>query len=246
MKKFVSLIAAVCIAVSLSVTAFAEGGVFIADNADFFTDSEETRLFEKANDIVTENGWCLMIITEEGYFSESEARSELTQWYGDEFGSSERGAAYIMTSETGKAEGENDYALVIETFGGAAIDENRTYNRAEDAFLDYDEYGSAEAFLSGCGDGYESGSGSGAGSTSENSSESDGKTSPLAIIITAVLVVIAFIGSFIKRLIFGRSVGGTGGSYYRRNSYSGSSSRRSSSSSRSSGRRSSGGRTGKR
>jgi uncharacterized membrane protein YgcG len=248
MKKIISIIVAVCISTVLSVTAFAEGHVFLADNADFFTNSEEDKLFDKMNDIAEESDWCIMILTESGSYTESEARSELKQWYKDEFGSSEKGAAYIMTSETGQGEGNNDYALVIETFGGATVSENRTYNQAEDAFLDYDEYGSAVAFLSACGK--TSTTASKASDTS--SSSSDEKTSPIVYIITFVIVGGALAIGVIKRILVRKALGSVGlntNSYNRRDRYRNrnyGSSNRSSGVSRSSSRKSSGGRTGRR
>jgi hypothetical protein len=209
MKRLISLLfAIVCVFTVSAICAFAEGGVFIADSAGFFTDSELDRLYNNANDIIDKNGWCIMIITEDGYYSQSDARSELKQWYADEFGSSQKGAALIMTSETGSGSGNNDYAIIIETFGGASINKTTTYNRVEDYFLDYDEYGSADAFLSACG-----------GNTSGSS---DGKTSPLVIGIVIVLVIGAVVISIVKRVVLGRLgiySGSSGGSYNRRSNY---------------------------
>jgi hypothetical protein len=216
MKKLFSIIAAVGVAVCLGITAFADVGyTAIYDNGGFFTDSEYGKILDKADEISEDTGWCIMIITEEGNYSESEARSELKNWYNDDFGSSQKGAAIIMTSETRGGTGNNDYAIVIETFGGASISKTRTYDRVEDFFLDYDEYGAANAFLSAC---------SGA-----DSGSSDGKTSPLVIGIVIVLVVGAFIISAVKRKAL-RSVGiYDSGSYSRnRNRNSGSSNRTSS------------------
>jgi hypothetical protein len=105
MKKIISIIVAVCVAISLSVNVFADDGVFISDNAGFFSDSEYSRLLDKADEIAADRGWCIMIITETGDYSESAARRELRDWYRDEFGSSTKGVGFIMTSETTSSSG---------------------------------------------------------------------------------------------------------------------------------------------
>jgi hypothetical protein len=201
MKKLFAIIAAVCVALSLSVTAFADEGVFISDGAGFFTDSEYSNLLDKADETYAETGYYIMIITEEGYFSQSEARSTLKTWYNDEFGSSEKGAALIMTSESSSYSGNNDYTVIIETFGGAKVsNKTQTLNRVESEFLDYDEYGAATAFLSACG-------GTASGS-------SGGGSNVLVIVIVAVLIVGAIVVSVVKNKIRRAVIGGiTGDSY---------------------------------
>jgi uncharacterized membrane protein YgcG len=202
MKKIISVLFAICVAVALTVSTFAAVSyTAVYDNAGFFTDSEYSKIIDKAEEISEDTGWCIMIVTEAGRYTESEARSELKTWYGDDFGSSQKGAAFIMTSETGDGEGNNDYALVIETFGGASINKTQTYDRAESEFLDYDEYGAADVFLSAC-------------ANPTSGSSSGGSTNPLVIIIVVVLIVGAFVISAIKRKILG-SVGLGGNNRYR-------------------------------
>jgi hypothetical protein len=222
LKKLLSLLAAVCVALTLGITTSAAvNTVFIADNAGFFTDSEFDRLYDKATEISEERGWCIMIITEEGDYSESKARRELRDWYGDEFGSSEKGAAFIMTSETYGDYGNNDYALVIETFGNASIsNKTNAYNRAEDYFLDYDEYGSADAFLSAC----DKTTGS-----SNSGSEGGGASRVLVGIIVVVLLVGSVAVSYVKRKALNKMGINTGynNRRYRNNNYNNSSDRNS-------------------
>jgi hypothetical protein len=202
MKKLFAVLAAVCVALSLSVTAFADDGVFISDGAGFFTDSEYSNLLDKADETYADTGYYIMIITDEGYYSQSEARSTLKTWYGDEFGSSNKGAALIMTSESSSYSGNNDYTIIIETFGGAKLsNKTQTLNRIEDYFLDYDEYRAADTFLSACG------------GTSSGSSGS-GSNNVLVIVIVVVLIVGAIVVSVVKNKIRRAVIGGiTGDSY---------------------------------
>jgi uncharacterized membrane protein YgcG len=202
MKKLFTITAAVCVAVYLGTAAFAAVSyTAIYDNGGYFSDSEYSRLLDKAEEISEETGLCIMIITEEGKYTESEARSKLKTWYKDDFGSSQKGAGLIMTSETRGGTGNNYYSIVMETFGGASINKTQTYRRVEDFFLDYDEYGGADAFLSACG-------------KTENSSSEGGVSTKVAVIITIVLIIVAFVISAIKKKILRKfgiyDSGGTG------------------------------------
>jgi uncharacterized membrane protein YgcG len=127
------------------------GGVYLIDNADLLRHTDEEEILEVMEQVAYNTGWNIVIATEIGKYSNSEAESELRKIYREKFGS-EDGVGYLMTTEVDKPEGQNDYMLAIHTFGSAKIQSTRDQilDAVEGPFLDYNEYGSALAFLGKC------------------------------------------------------------------------------------------------
>jgi uncharacterized membrane protein YgcG len=163
MKKFsVIILFVIMLTGILSISAAAEGEkIFLLDEANFFSDSEEESLRTSMNTTANDVGWNIVILSYEGDYSESEAKALLDAAYNEKFGSTP-GAGYIMTTEVGKPAGQNDYQIYVETYGGVDFSSESFLDRVEDRFLDYQEYASAKAFLAGCVP--YTGSGSSAGS----------------------------------------------------------------------------------
>jgi uncharacterized protein len=159
MKKFgailLSVLSAIMI-VALPVSAEDSSkpetvGVYLNDNADLLRHTDEEEILEVMEQIAANNNWNIVIATEIGKYSNSEAESKLRDIYFDKFGN-EDGVGYLMTTEVGKPEGQNDYMLAIHTFGSARMQNTREriLDAVEGPFLDYNEYGSAMAFLGQC------------------------------------------------------------------------------------------------
>jgi uncharacterized membrane protein YgcG len=159
MKKFGAILLSVIAAVMiLSLPVFAEdapkpetGDIYLIDNADLLRHTDEEEILKAMNEVAYNTGWNIVIATEIGQYSSNEAESELRSIYRDKFGNSD-GVGYIMTTEVDKPEGQNDFMLAIHTFGSARMQstENQILDAVERPFLDYNEYGSAMAFLGKC------------------------------------------------------------------------------------------------
>jgi uncharacterized protein len=126
-------------------------GYYLIDNADLLRHTDEEEIIEVMEQVAYNTGWNIVIATEIGKYSNSEAESKLRDIYRDKFGSAD-GVGYLMTTEVDKPEGQNDYMLAIHTFGNARMQNTREQilDAVEGPFLDYNEYGSALQFLGQC------------------------------------------------------------------------------------------------
>jgi uncharacterized membrane protein YgcG len=138
-------------ALAMPVSAAAETGekIFLRDDAHFFSEMDISSLRAQMTTTAINTGWNIVIVTLEGEYSQSQAKDKLAEIYNEQFGDTP-GAGYIMTTEVDKPPGENDYSIYADTYGGAMFDSDSFLDRADDLFYDYDEKGSAMAFLSGC------------------------------------------------------------------------------------------------
>jgi uncharacterized membrane protein YgcG len=134
---------------SLGVSAETGPGFYFADNADLISDSEEDEITSRMSLIADKRGWNIVIVTLVGEYYESGAKSMLDEIYREQYGDTP-GAGYIMTTEVDQPAGQNDYALYIQTYGGIRLQDSSVLTKATNRFIDYDEYGSAMAFLDGC------------------------------------------------------------------------------------------------
>jgi hypothetical protein len=123
--------------------------IALADAADFFEPNVEDALKKSMDAAAQRTGWNILILSFEGEYTEREAENLLDTVYYEKFGDTP-GAGYIMTTEVGMPEGENDYAIYVKSYGGARFQSSAFLDTVEDYFLDYKEFKSAEAFLSGC------------------------------------------------------------------------------------------------
>jgi uncharacterized membrane protein YgcG len=151
-KIIVVMLSVIFAAIVLTVPVSAAGGkVFLDDSADLLTESQEDGILTKMKLTADETGWNIIIATKEGEYTYPEAEEMLVSLYNGKFGNAP-GAAYIMTTEIDKPEGQNDYMLAVHMFGGVTLQHSKNYvlDQVERPFLNYNEYGSANAFLNEC------------------------------------------------------------------------------------------------
>jgi uncharacterized membrane protein YgcG len=129
----------------------APGEIYFDDGADLLRNTDEKDIQDKMRERAAETGWNIVIVTEIGEFTSSESEGLLQDIYHDKFGDAD-GVGFIMTTEVGNPPGENDYMLSIYTFGTARMQDSRDtiLQAVNKPFLDYNEYGSAMAFLNKC------------------------------------------------------------------------------------------------
>ena len=65
LKTAFSLISGMLLAAAMTVSAAAYN-ISVVDNADFFTDEEESQIIEKAESVSEKGGWNVLILTAQG------------------------------------------------------------------------------------------------------------------------------------------------------------------------------------
>lgn len=146
LKTAFSFISGMLLAAAMTVSAAAYN-VTVRDDADFFTDAEESQIIVKAESVSSMGGWNVLIITAEGDVGKSVVRFA-DDSYEAENGVNADGVCIVLNSDNPDTSQPDVY---LGTYGSAIklITDSRIESFLDDCFPYYDNYQEAKCVLTG-------------------------------------------------------------------------------------------------
>ena len=146
LKTAFSLILGMLLAAAMTVSAAAYN-VSVVDNADFFTDEEESQIIEKAESVSAKGGWNVLILTAQGDVGKPVVRFA-DDSYEAKNGVNASGVCIVLNSDNPDTTEPDVY---LGTYGSAIdlITDSRIESFLDDCFYYYDNYEEAKCVLTG-------------------------------------------------------------------------------------------------